>query len=73
LGQGAVDRPDAARLAVQLDAKLGVAGELAFEILIPLKIFDRNSNVRFHKFMAATGLQNSPVHGLMHGPAYIKS
>jgi len=47
--------------------------ELAFEILISLKIFDRNSNVRFYQLMAATGLQKSPVYDLMHGPSHIKS
>ena len=38
-----------------------------FHIFVSQKIFDSNSNVRFHECMVATGLQKSPVHGLMHG------
>jgi len=42
------------------------AGKLDSEIFISLKIFDRNSQVRFHQCMAATGRQKSPVHDFMH-------
>lgn len=41
-----------------------------FEIIISQKIFDRNSHVRFHKCMVATGLQKSLVHGLVHGQLF---
>jgi hypothetical protein len=49
----AIFRP---RLAVHLDQELAVVGErnpgkLDFEIFLSLKIFDRNSNVRFYKFI----------------------
>jgi hypothetical protein len=71
----AIFRP---RLAVHPDTKLAAAGEwnpgdLDFEFFIPLKIFDRNSNVRFPKYMVAIGLQKSAVHDPMRGASYIKS
>ncbi len=64
----AIFRP---RLAVHLDPELTVASgrdprKLDFEIFISLQIFDRNSQVSFHKRIVASGLQKSPVHGLMH-------
>jgi len=34
------------------------------------KTFDRNSQVRFHKCMEPTGLQNALVHGLVHGQLF---
>jgi hypothetical protein len=44
--------------------------ELDFETLILFKISDRNSNVRFHKSMLATGRQNSPVHDPAHSQLF---
>jgi hypothetical protein len=43
---------------------------LGFEVFISLKIFDRNLNVRFYKCMVATGLQESPMHDLMHSQLF---
>ena len=70
----AIFRP---RLAVQLDPKLAVAGErnagkLDFKIFISLQVFDRNSQVRFHKRMVARGLQKSRVHDPVQSQSYIK-
>ena len=53
---------------------VGSGGETGYDGLergsrsgrIPLKIFDRNSRVRFHKLMTATGLQTL-MHDLTHG------
>jgi hypothetical protein len=39
--------------------------------LVPVKIFDRKSNVRFHECIVAIGLQKSPVHDFAHSPLYI--
>jgi len=41
-----------------------------FEILVSHKTFDRNSQVRFHKCMVPTGLQNSLMHGLVPGQLF---
>jgi len=65
-------------LAIHFDAKLAVViernpGEPDLEVFISLKIFDRNSQVRFHKSMVATGQQKSPGHDLMHGQLFSKS
>lgn len=43
----------------------------SFSIL--LKIFDRNSQVRFAKSMVATGLRESFMHSSVHGQSCIKS
>ena len=45
-------------------------GDLDFEVLISLKIFDRNSKVRFYKVMAAIRRQRTPVHNGAHGPSF---
>jgi hypothetical protein len=65
-------------LAIHFDAKLAVViernpGEPDLEVFISLKIFDRNSQVRFHKSMVAIGPQKSPGHDLMHGQLFSKS
>jgi hypothetical protein len=51
-----------------------LAGHVAamdFEVVVSQKSFDRNSQVRFHKCMVATGLQKSLMHGLMHRQLFI--
>jgi hypothetical protein len=63
-------------VAIHLDPELAVAGErnpseLDFKIFITLKIFDRNSHVRFHAGMVAAALQKPLMHGLVHGRSYI--
>ena len=40
----------------------GHVAELDFEIFVSQKTFDRNSQVRFHKCMAPTGLKKTPVY-----------
>jgi hypothetical protein len=74
------DRPAIFRpgLAVRFDPKVAVAGERnpgepGFEILISQRLLDRNSNVYFHKCMAAVGLQKSLMHGLVQSWSYINS
>jgi len=63
------------RIAIHLDQKLGMvrarnAGKLDFEVLMPLQLLDRNSNVCFHKCTVVTGLQKSPVHGPMQSQSF---
>jgi hypothetical protein len=48
-------------------------GRLDFEILLSLKTFDRNPQVRFPKGMVAIGLQNSLVYGLRHDQLFNNS
>jgi hypothetical protein len=65
-------------LAIHFDAKLAVViernpGEPDLEIFISLKIFDRNSQVRFHKSMVAIGPQKSPGHDLRHSQPFNNS
>ena len=56
-----------------LTVKPGHFAAMDFEIFVSPKIFDRNSNVRFHKCMVATGLQKSPAHDLMHSQLFNRS
>jgi len=77
-GSARADSRGGPRLAVHFDATLAISGERNpgdrdFEIFISLKIFDRNSNLRFHKSMVAIGLQKSPMHDAMHGPSFNNS
>ena len=70
----AIFRP---RLALHLDQELAIVGErdpgkLDFEVFISLQIFDRNSQVRFHKRLIARRLQKSPVHDPVQSQSYIK-
>jgi len=48
-------------------------GELDFENFISIKIFDRNSDVRFHKSKVEIGLQKPAVRELLHGSSYNQS
>jgi len=45
-------------------------GELAFEVLISLKILDEKSQARFRKRMAARCLHKSPVHAIVHSQSF---
>jgi hypothetical protein len=65
-------------VAIHLDPELAGAGErspskLDFKIFSSLKIFDRNSHVRFHKSMGAAALQKPVMHDLVHRSPYINS
>lgn len=62
-------------MAIHLGAELAVVSErnpskLGFEIFISLKIFERNSQVRFDKRMTPSELEKSPVHDLMHSQLF---
>jgi hypothetical protein len=63
------------QLAVHFDQKLPIDGkthpnELNFETFISRIIFDRNSQVRFHKLMVAIGIKKLPVHGVVQSWLY---
>jgi hypothetical protein len=47
----------------------GDPAEPGFEIFILVKIFDRNSGVRFHESMAAIRQHKAPVHEGVQGEA----
>jgi len=73
--RSAIFRP---RFAVHFNPKLTMAGErndskLNFKIFISLQVFDRNPQVRFHKYMVPRSLQKSSVYGLVHGQAFNNS
>jgi hypothetical protein len=42
------------------------AGKLDFDFSHWLKLFDRNSQVRFHECMVGIGLQQSLMHAVVH-------
>ena len=44
--------------------------ELVLELCISLELFDKNANVRFHRWVFATGLQKSPAHDLVHSQLF---
>jgi hypothetical protein len=69
---GRMVRPE--RFGVQLDPKLALLGKGKlhkpdFEVLLPAIILDRNSQICFHKFMAAAELNNSTTPAAGHAPS----